>query len=622
VRLWFKLALAMVAVSLAPLVVVSIQAVDLTSDQAAQARQAARTREAVAVADEIGRWVALKAQAVRGWASLYPDLLSRGPAVQDGLLKATYRAVPGVVTVALLNDDGLVGPPGQELPPRWLDASLSPNDPLAERPRGSKSRADAFLERVPRPDVPGQVWLGEPYTPPPIAPGAPVPGPGLPIGARGPFAERAVLAVDLSLDEVDALLELRARDGRGFALVLADGSPVLGHGPPVDLDVLEPLLGTNTAAFRVEDEGRAGALATVPGVPWTVVMSEPITADPAWPRLQRRLGVSLGVSLVVAVLAGLVVARTVSRPVAQVRTAANRIAEGDLEHRVPATGRDEIGELAQSFNHMAARLAVTLDELEARRAEVEAFNEELQDRVRARTAELEAAQAELLRAGQLAAVAEVGAGLAHEINNPLASVLGLLQVGAHRADDPAVKGLLSQAEAEAQRCRAVVEAMLQLSSDDARDPGPGGSAGEGSEVPGEASDLASILPEVVRVVEAASSQRGVVIALGPTPEPPGACRVAVDEVALRRALTQVLQGLVAGLPDGASLQVGLSQLDPDRAQVELVPDRAVAAGARRDDYRAAGLGLWVARRLISASGGRLDAPDDGEGPWRLTLPRA
>ena len=603
-RLWIKLALAMVAVSLAPLVVVSVQAVDLTSDQAEEARQAARTREAVAVADEIGRWVALKAQAIRGWASLYPDLLSRGPAVQDGLLKATYRAVPGVVTVALLDDDGLVGPPGQEVQPRWLDASLSPNDPLAERERGSKARADAFLAKVPRPDVPGQVWLGEPYVPPAAAPGAPVPGPGLPVGARGPFAERVVLAVDLSLDEVERLVELRAQGGRTLALVRGDGTPILRHGPAPDLDVLEPILGASTATFSMDDEGRAGALAAVPGVPWTVVMSEPITADPAWPRLQRRLVVSLGVSVVVAVLAGLVVARTVSRPVANVRAAANRIADGDLTHRVPAVGRDEIGELATSFNHMAARLSLTLEELEARRAEVEAFNAELQDRVAARTADLEAAQAELLRAGQLAAVAEVGAGLAHELNNPLASVLGLLQISAHKVDDPAAKGLLSQAEAEAQRCRAVVAAMLQLSAED----GPAS---------GESADLSPILGESVRVVEAASGQRKVALTLGEVPE---SCRVALDEASLRRALTQVLQGLVAGLPDEAALGVA-ARVAGSEVCVELLPDRPVAAGARRDDYRAAGLGLWVARRLISASGGRLVAPD-GEGPWRLMLPLA
>lgn len=601
-RLWIKLTLAMVAVSLAPLVVVSIQALDLQSDQALEARQAERSRQAVALAEEAGRWVSFKAESVRMWTILYPDLLVRSPAVQEGILRAAYRGIPGVVTVALLDEEGLAGPRDAPLQPLWLDASLSSEDPLADRQRGSSERAEAFLQRVPRPDVPGEVWLGEPYTPPAVA-GVPPLGASLAVAARGPYAEPAILAVELALDELDAVFARRAVEGRGIALVNESGVPILQHGPSVDASVLKALLATPSAVFE-DQGGRVGALAAVPGTTWAIVTTEPDAGDATWARFRLRLLVSLALSVLVAILAGVLVARTVSRPVAEVRDAANRIAEGDLEHRVPASGRDEIGELGSTFNRMAGRLSMTLAELEARRAEVEAFNEVLQDRVEARTRDLEAAQAELLRAGQLAAVAEVGAGLAHELNNPLASVLGVLQLVRARAEDgasPATLALLAQAEDQAQRCREVVDAMLRLSASEARSGAV-------------RADLVTAVTEALSLVEGAAKRRGVALVVEEALEPG---EVVVEAHELRRALTQLLQAIVAGLPQGAELRVGVRR-DGESLVVVLTPDRELTT---RDDFRAAGLGLWVARRVLAERGGELVAPGASEGlAWRVVLP--
>jgi two-component system, NtrC family, sensor kinase len=610
-RLWQQLALAMVAVSLAPLTVVSWQAVELTSSQADAARKAALEREAIAVADELGRWVRLKAQAIAGWANLYPDLTVRPPAVREGLLKAVYRAVPGAVTVALLDEDGLSGPPGAEIAPVWLDLSLPEGDPLSRRPRGSEARAQAFLQRVPRPAEPGQLLVGRPFTPPGTVVGR-QPDPALPVAARGPFGDPAVLAVELALDEVDALLGHRASAERAFALVTTDGTRVVSHGEAPDGELLRPLLSQDAATLELPEMGRVGAVAAVPGVPWAVVMTEPAAADTAWRNLRNRLLLALAVSLAVAIFAGILVARSWSLPVAGLRSAALTVAEGDLAHRVPAGRRDELGELAQAFNHMAGRLAATLEELQARRAEVEAFAAELQDRVEARTAELEAAQRDLVRAGQLAAVAEVGAGLAHELNNPLTSVLGSLQVLALRLPED-LRPLAAQAEAEAWRCREVADAMLQVARQDAGDA-------SARRIP-----LDEVVREAARLGEAVFRRRGVALEVA-TDAPD--LHIEADPAAAVRILTQVLQGLGAGLPEGASLSVRTRASERSGhgpvAVVELVPDRPVATGSSRDHYLAAGLGLWVARRLLTGRGGRLVEPDDrdGEGAWRLELPAA
>ncbi|MEI2610749.1 MAG: HAMP domain-containing sensor histidine kinase [Candidatus Promineifilaceae bacterium] len=59
----------------------------------------------------------------------------------------------------------------------------------------------------------------------------------------------------------------------------------------------------------------------------------------------------------IALLLGILLARTISRPLQDLTRATHLVAEGDLNHEVPIRTKDEIGELAQSFNQMTSRLA-------------------------------------------------------------------------------------------------------------------------------------------------------------------------------------------------------------------------------------------------------------------------
>ena len=69
-------------------------------------------------------------------------------------------------------------------------------------------------------------------------------------------------------------------------------------------------------------------------------------------------GFALGLGIIGVVIAILVmpVSRLISKPINQLRHSAHRIAEGELSHRVPVKRKDEIGELAHAFNHMADRI--------------------------------------------------------------------------------------------------------------------------------------------------------------------------------------------------------------------------------------------------------------------------
>ncbi|MEQ1503910.1 MAG: HAMP domain-containing sensor histidine kinase [Myxococcota bacterium] len=209
-------------------------------------------------------------------------------------------------------------------------------------------------------------------------------------------------------------------------------------------------------------------------------------------------------------------------------------------------------------------------------------------------------------------MAELGAGLAHELNNPLAAVLGLAQVlrSRHREGNPGEDALLDDLEAQAGRCREVVATMLRVQTLEV-DP---------TDVP--VVQLTDVLHQVRGLVGGPFRQRGVQLDVT---EPDPELRVRIDPVHGSRILAQILNALRAGLEPGSAVTID-AERDGDNVLVRLIPDRPVAAHPdRRDDWLASGHGLWVARQLLARLGGRLDVDphDTVGGPvWGVTLPGA
>jgi signal transduction histidine kinase len=116
-----------------------------------------------------------------------------------------------------------------------------------------------------------------------------------------------------------------------------------------------------------ENELRQAAPVEVDGeeVGWVLFAESdsPGTVPPESPASQflqnLNQAVILGASgaIFVALLVGTILARTISRPVREVTKATQLVAGGDLGYQVPVRTRDEIGELAASFNRMSADLA-------------------------------------------------------------------------------------------------------------------------------------------------------------------------------------------------------------------------------------------------------------------------
>jgi signal transduction histidine kinase len=131
------------------------------------------------------------------------------------------------------------------------------------------------------------------------------------------------------------------------------------------------------------------AFAPLAWAPWGVVLRQEESEALAPAQHLKERAIWLGVpSFLLALLVAWITVRSITRPVTTLTSVAERIASGDLSQEVPDLGKDEIGQLARTFETMRVKLGDSLESIQA-------SSRELEDRVRERTRELEASRDEL-----------------------------------------------------------------------------------------------------------------------------------------------------------------------------------------------------------------------------------
>jgi signal transduction histidine kinase len=155
-----------------------------------------------------------------------------------------------------------------------------------------------------------------------------------------------------------------------------------------------------------------------------VVMEQPVDVALALPnRLRRQLMLATTIGFIITLLVAWVTTKRVVKPTEQLTAAAQRMADGDLDHPIDIRAQDEIGTLAQSLETMR-------QELVAASREIERTNQELESQVRERTARLGEVLGKVISAQE-----EERARLARELHDETAQTLGALSISLDRLRD-------------------------------------------------------------------------------------------------------------------------------------------------------------------------------------------
>ena len=164
--------------------------------------------------------------------------------------------------------------------------------------------------------------------------------------------------------------------------------------------------------------------------------------------LQTTKEVLLGVSLWCAILFGAAIVwflvNRITKPLRELRDSAEAVGRGDFSRRVPVRSKDECGELAVTFNRMT-------ENIQQSRAQLEKTVETLKG-----------TQEQLIQSEKLSAVGEFVAGVAHELNNPLAAVMGFSEMLKDADVGEKPRRYLDMIFKSAQRCQKIVQSLLSF----------------------------------------------------------------------------------------------------------------------------------------------------------------
>ncbi len=590
-----KLALFLVLAAVAPLAGVGFAVLAGTqrelgrravTDQESRARSAA-TALAAEIAAVAGALEALS----DGWR---PDAL--GERELAGLLFVLSRQIPASNGGAIVDADGIAravqgegGAASTQALVAALRASAStPAGRLALRAYDDPARGWqlAALRAVSARD--GGSWL---------------------VGARvGP--ERVRARLDAAVPE-------------GGAAYLVDADQVIlgstGSGP-LPADQRAELSGRLDPSRPGSVEGRAVLAAWAPlddGTGWSVLVAVP--AARAYARVvAMRRGVLAASAAVLAgvLLVSYLLARGTTRGLARIEAAARALGTGELAVRLPEGGADEVAQVSRTFNAMAA-------ELQRARLHLERWNEELRREVGLRAKELEGAHAGLVEAQKLAAVGQLGAGVAHEINNPLTGILGNAQLLLEGTppEDPR-RAPLAAIEALARRCRDVTLRLLRFSEQRAT-PAV------------DVLDLNRVVADAVAFAEGQVRAAGIGLEVDLAPSGP---RVTGDPGQLVQVVLNLLSNARTACAGRAGAGISVSTVERgDEVELrvrdggrgidpEHLPRIFEPFFTTKDLWSNVGLGLSVSYRIVAEHGGRIDVESrPGEGTLfvvRLPLARA
>jgi signal transduction histidine kinase len=281
------------------------------------------------------------------------------------------------------------------------------------------------------------------------------------------------------------------------------------------------------------------------------------------------------------------------QPLHTLQEGVRRVAGGNFEGRIDLKSGDELEELAEAFNDMTRRLQSKYSDL---------------------TNQVNERGKQLVRSERLASVGFLAAGVAHEINNPLASIafcsealerrLGELLSRLPREQE-AVGKYLKMIQQEAFRCKAITQNLLEFSR-----------VGEGKRVATDLNELVTSVLEMAQHLKSSEGKRAVF-------RPMGQLVAEVNPQEIKQVVLNMVVNAMESMDEGGTLTVTLA---PGKKGAEITfvdsgcgmtPDvlenMFEPFFTRSRTGKGTGLGLSISQRIVTQHGGEIEASSAGTG---------
>lgn len=219
--------------------------------------------------------------------------------------------------------------------------------------------------------------------------------------------------------------------------------------------------------------------------------------------------------------------------------------------------------------------------------------------------ELKDTQEQLIQAAKLAAIGELASNVAHEINNPLTSILGFTEMAKEEDDMENIRHSLNIIEQESLRAREIVKQLLVFARKRPL---------QLSEV-----DINEVLKEIIPLVSSQAKVNKVVLS-GKYEYLP---RTMADPDQLKQVFVNLINNAISAMPEGGTLTISTSYAE-DHVVIEF---RDTGSGISKEvlkrifepffttkKEKGTGLGLSISYRIIQTHGGRIDVESvEGQG---------
>lgn len=418
-----------------------------------------------------------------------------------------------------------------------------------------------------------------------------------PVFREGRLAGVLTAGVLLQNHSLGGMEEIRIGKS-GYAYLVDGEGQIIAHpqadrlfedirqNPPV-----QELLRTRSAGvtdFKNADGIRVvAAHAPVGRSGWGVVVRQP--ASETYAEVRRLFGVFWAIVIAVLLLslsAGWVLAWRLGQPLARLNEGVQRLAKGELTVTVPVETENEFGALTRAFNAMTRDLRLRIEESAA-------------------------VERRMARNEKLAAVGQLAAGVAHEINNPLNVIVGFAEhLRDTTLDNEKMRGPLEEILRETERCRALVRNLVDFARPSETRAGP--------------VNLPALVEEILSLISPQAKARNVQFNVSRSLGVPLA---RADRDQTKQVLLNLFLNAEQSMPRGGVVDIVV--VEAGGAVEVAVRDRGpgftpdgltkVFTPFFTTKEEGTGLGLAVSHALVARQGGVLRAENHPNGGALLTL---